>query len=69
MAKLTSVASLQVLAANEKPSINDVLASELQEHLPKAAEKDKVIARAIAEGALRVVSTGNDMPTIDLRRV
>jgi hypothetical protein len=30
---------------------------------------DGTLQRALAEGTLQVVSTGNDMPVIDLRKV
>lgn len=30
---------------------------------------DSTLQRALAEGTLQVVSTGNDMPVIDLRQV
>lgn len=30
---------------------------------------DGTLQRALAEGTLQVVSTGNDMPVIDLRQV
>lgn len=58
-----------VLAANARPSINDVTAAELAPLVARAAAADAVLARAVAEAALRVVSSGNDLGVIDLRRV
>ena len=58
-----------VLAANETPSINDVTARELREHVFPLLIKqdDETLCEAIARGRLRVVSSGSDMPVIDLR--
>ena len=58
-----------VMAANETPSINDVTARELREHIwPALIELgDATLCDAIASGRLRVVSSGSDMPVIDLR--
>ena len=58
-----------VLAANERPSINDITAAELRPLLTATAALDPLIDRALAERALRVVSSGNDLGVIDLRRV
>ena len=58
-----------VLAANAAPSINDVTAGELRPLLARAAAADRALARAIAERALRVVASGNDLGVIDLLRV
>lgn len=58
-----------VLAANSVPSINDVTAAELAEVAREAASLDKVLDRALAEGTLQVMPSGNDLPVIDLRRV
>jgi len=58
-----------VLAANEKPSINDITAAELAPLLARAAAGDALLSRCLAERALRVVSSGNDLGVIDLSRV
>ena len=58
-----------VLAANSQPSINDITAPELSDAVQKAAESDSVIRRALLEGSLTVVPSGNDLPVIDLRKV
>jgi type II pantothenate kinase len=58
-----------VLAANTVPSINDITAEELVEQiLPALVDLgDAILSPAIADGRLRVVASGNDMPVIDLR--
>ncbi|GBG00302.1 hypothetical protein Rsub_13064 [Raphidocelis subcapitata] len=58
-----------VLAANEAPSINDITAGELRPLLARAADADPLLARCLAERALRVVSSGNDLGVIDLSEV
>ncbi len=58
-----------VLAANSQPSINDITAPELSEAVQRAAEADYVTRRALLEGSLTVVPSGNDLPVIDLRKV
>ena len=66
-----------VLAANERPSINDVTAREARALLPRVAKAERdalgagkaVIARALSENRLVVVSSGSDLPVIDLTRV
>jgi len=64
-----------VLAANERPSINDVTARELIDLLPRvaAAEVDgtqsRVFLEALDSKKLKVVSSGSDLPVIDLTRV
>lgn len=58
-----------VLAANSRPSINDITADELRGVVARAAAEDRVIGRAVDEEALKVVPSGNDLPVIDLRRV
>ena len=58
-----------IMAANERPSINDITAAELGEAVHAAAAEDKLLGRAVAEAALRVMSNGSDMPVIDLGKV
>lgn len=58
-----------VLAANEAPSINDITAAELQPLLVEAAQVDGIIQSALAQGDLKVVSSGNAIPVIDLSGV
>ena len=58
-----------IMAANERPSINDTTAAELSVAVQSAAEEDKLLRRALDEQALSVMSSGSDMPVIDLSRV
>lgn len=58
-----------VLAANAAPSINDITAPELGPLLARASGADALLARCLAERALRVASSGNDLGVIDLSRV
>ena len=59
-----------VLAANELPNINDVTADELALMFTPLADRpsveDAILRNAAAEGNLSVVSTGSDLPVIDL---
>ncbi|HOF19130.1 MAG TPA: ARMT1-like domain-containing protein [Phycisphaerae bacterium] len=58
-----------VLAANEKPSLNDITAFEITQlgrHLAAADDDLGALAQA---GMLEVVSTGTDLPMIDLSDV
>jgi type II pantothenate kinase len=58
-----------VLAANNRPTINDITAGELQPLLAAAAADDATLGAAVASGRLAVVSSGSDMPVIDVSRV
>lgn len=55
------------LAANTVPSINDVTAEELAAMLPLIAAHDAVVRDAMADGRMRVIASGSDLPVIDLR--
>jgi type II pantothenate kinase len=57
------------LAANSVPSINDVTAEELSGILPVAAASDPVIRDALADGRLRIIASGSDLPVIDLGKL
>jgi len=68
------------LAANERPAINDVCASELRELLDELAKISMdtslppspgliELGAAWRSGQLRVASSGGDLPLIDLRAV
>jgi type II pantothenate kinase len=57
------------LAANSVPSINDVTAEELSAMMPIAAASDAVIRDALADGRLRVLASGSDLPVIDLSKL
>lgn len=58
-----------VIAANEQPAINDMTEAEICELLPRIADADTIIKEALSCGKLRVVSSGNGLPVIDLTRV
>ena len=64
-----------VLAANETPSINDVTARELTALLPRVADvevngtESRVFLEALDSNTLTVVSSGSDLPVIDLTHV
>jgi len=58
-----------IMAANERASINDTTAAELSVAVQSAAREDKLLRRALDEQALSVMSSGSDMPVIDLSRV
>ena len=58
-----------VIAANEVPSINDVTAEEMLGIAKSAAAMDPVFSRHLAEGTFKVVSSGSDLPVIDLAQV
>eukprot|EP00850_Spirogloea_muscicola_P003914 SM000016S01902 [mRNA] locus=s16:418468:422079:- [translate_table: standard] len=56
------------LAANEVPALNDITYSELLDVLSKVDESkvDIDVSEALDAGRLLVVSSGNDLPVIDL---
>ena len=60
-----------ILAANEVPSINDITAKELNEILPRVAEVDMegIFKKAMDSDALKVISSGSDLPVIDLTKL
>ncbi len=58
-----------VLAANELPSLNDVTADETADIVENLATIDHDLAALIEAGMFEVVSTGNDVPLIDLSDV
>ena len=58
-----------VLAANELPSLNDLTADETVELVELLSARDSELATYVAAGAFEVVSTGNDIPLIDLSDV
>lgn len=58
-----------VLAANELPSLNDLTADETVEIVEEISRMDRELAGYIRAGLFEVVSTGNDLPLIDLSEV
>ena len=57
------------LAANETPPINDITARELTPLIRRVAEFDPATRAAVEEGRLRAVSSGSDLPVIDLTKI
>lgn len=66
---LTQRGTQVILTANSVHSINDVTATELTDILRRAAALDPVIRRAVAEEALTVTESGNDLPVLNLLHV
>jgi damage-control phosphatase, subfamily II, stand-alone protein len=58
-----------VVAANAVASINDVTCAEMHDIVERAVAMDDVFREASTSGQLRVISSGNDLPVIDLRHV
>lgn len=58
-----------VLAANELPSLNDITADETADMVERLAADDPDLAAMVSAGMFEVVSTGNDIPLIDLSNV
>ena len=58
-----------VLAANELPSLNDITAREVRDCLDRLAGIDRELAGLMRQGRIEVISSGNDLPTIDLSDV
>jgi uncharacterized protein with ATP-grasp and redox domains len=57
------------LAANELPSLNDIIATEVEQVLSELSAEDRLLASMLQDGTLTVVSTGTDVPVIDLADV
>jgi damage-control phosphatase, subfamily II, stand-alone protein len=58
-----------VLTANELPSLNDLTAVDARACLDELISLDPELASLAADGKLEVVSSGNDLPLIDLTHV
>ena len=58
-----------VLAANEHPSLNDITADETVDMVEQLATIDADLPALIEAGMFEVVSTGTDLPLIDLSDV
>ncbi len=67
--QLAGHATRVVLAANEHPSLNDVTADEAVDLIQQLGEVDPDLAGYVEAGLFEVVSTGNDIPLIDLSDV
>jgi len=58
-----------VLAANELPALNDITVDETVKIVEQLARQDDDLGALIRADMFEVVSTGNDMPVIDLSDV
>lgn len=58
-----------VLAVNSVPSINDITVPEMQSIMDRVCAIDTVLCEHYKSGKWRLVSSGNDLPVIDLRFV
>lgn len=58
-----------ILAANNTPTLNDITVDELNDLLDRIAAFDETIRAARGDGRLRVMSSGNGYPLIDLMQV
>ena len=58
-----------VLAANELPSLNDLTATDAQACFDELVSLDPELAELTADGKCEVVSSGNDLPLIDLTNI
>lgn len=67
--QLLTMGTQVILAANEQPSLNDIIQDELVELMQTIAGMDATIAEALDTGQLTLISTGNSLPLIDLTRL
>jgi type II pantothenate kinase len=58
-----------VIGVNSGPSLNDILADEVQEVFAALRPQDPLLDRVLREGGLRLIETGNTAPLIDLGEV
>jgi damage-control phosphatase, subfamily II, stand-alone protein len=58
-----------VLGANELPSLNDITATEVREVVSSLRLGDPLLDNALTNDMLSIVSTGTDVPVIDLSAV
>lgn len=58
-----------VLAVNSVPSINDITVPEMQTIMDRVCAIDSVLCEHYNSGKWRLISSGNDLPVIDLRHV
>ena len=70
LARELALAGVQVvLAANELPSLNDITVDETVEVIEQIAQIDRDLPALLDAQMFEVVSTGNDIPLIDLSDV
>jgi len=55
-----------VIAANSKPSINDITYGELEKLLPDICSIDDTLCKFVSSGRLRIIASGSGLPVIDL---
>jgi len=67
--ELALAGSQIILAANEKPALNDMTVDETIDVVEKLSLGDADLHALIEAGMFEVVSTGNDIPMIDLGNV
>jgi len=58
-----------VMAANERPALNDITVGELNPLLEQLSRRDPVLADLRAKGMISTVSNGSNSPLIDLSRI
>ena len=58
-----------ILTANLIPSLNDITHDEMTGLVETIARSDVTLQRALTEGRLELLSSGNGLPVIDLSRV
>lgn len=58
-----------ILAANATPSLNDITIDELAAIVTRVIGSDPIMRKALANGKLELVSSGNGLPLIDLTHV
>ncbi|KAJ3064126.1 hypothetical protein HDU98_000142 [Podochytrium sp. JEL0797] len=66
---LLSKGTTVILAANTRPSINDVTCYELDGILAEISKLDPAVEHAIKVRKLKVIGTGSASPCLDLRRI
>ncbi|KAJ3386678.1 Pantothenate kinase 4 [Entophlyctis sp. JEL0112] len=66
---LLSKGTQVILAANTRPSINDVTSYELDKILSDIAAMDPIISRALKLMKLKVIGTGSASPCLDFQHV
>ena len=55
-----------VIAANSKPSINDITYGELEKLLPNICSMDDTLCKFVSSERLRIIASGSGLPVIDL---
>ena len=67
--ELALTGTMVVLSANELPSLNDVTADETVQIVQRLTGRDDDLAALIQAGMFEVVSTGGEIPLLDLSAV